>query len=215
MLEEFRFEDLTWPEVNDAVEAGRIPVLPVGTIEQHGPHLPLKIDRWTSTSIVDEAARRSNGLLLAMPPVSYGYTSHVMDFPGSMTIHPRDVHSVPGRHWAESGLPRFQEADLHQRARLRTSSRRSLRRAGSCWSRTRGWGWPAGGTLRRPTPALRTPGAIRRFRGVRPMPARPRRRLRCTWTPMRCAWTWQSIKLRTPTSRSPSTTGSTFLGRAR
>ena len=100
MLEEFRFEDLTWPEVNDAVEAGRIPVLPVGTIEQHGPHLPLKIDRWTSTSIVDEAARRSNGLLLAMPPVSYGYTSHVMDFPGSMTIH----HETFIRYLVDIGL---------------------------------------------------------------------------------------------------------------
>ena len=100
MLEAFRFEDLTWPEVNDAVEAGRIPVLPVGTIEQHGPHLPLKIDRWTSTSIVDEAARRSNGLLLAMPPVSYGYTSHVMDFPGSMTIH----HETFIRYLVDIGL---------------------------------------------------------------------------------------------------------------
>ena len=58
MLEKFRYEDLTWPEVNEAVEAGRIPILPVGAIEQHGPHLPLKIDRWESTSIAEEAARR-------------------------------------------------------------------------------------------------------------------------------------------------------------
>ena len=31
------YEDLTWAEMNQAVEAGLIPVLPVGTMEQHGP----------------------------------------------------------------------------------------------------------------------------------------------------------------------------------
>ena len=82
-----RYEDLTWSEVNEVVEERRIPLLPVGTIEQHGPHLPLKIDRWTSTSVCDEAARRAPERLLVMPPVAYGYTSHVMDFPGTITVH--------------------------------------------------------------------------------------------------------------------------------
>ena len=81
------YEELTWSEVNEAVAASRIPLLPVGTTEQHGPHLPLKIDRWSSTSICNEAARRASQRLLVMPPISYGYTSHVMDFPGTITIH--------------------------------------------------------------------------------------------------------------------------------
>ena len=77
-----------------------IPVLPVGTTEQHGPHLPLKIDRWVATSIVEEAAKRSKGLLLAMPSVAYGYTSHVMDFPGTITIH----HETFMRYIVDIGL---------------------------------------------------------------------------------------------------------------
>ncbi len=87
MLDKYRYEDLTWPEINEAVAAGRIPLLPVGAIEQHGPHLPLKIDRWESTSIADEAAKRSPDRLLVMPPVAYGYATHVMDFPGTITVH--------------------------------------------------------------------------------------------------------------------------------
>ena len=87
MKNSHRFENLTWPEINLAVEKGLIPVLPVGTVEQHGPHLPLKIDFWSADSIVDEAARRRPDRLLAMPVISYGYTTHVMDFPGSITIH--------------------------------------------------------------------------------------------------------------------------------
>jgi creatinine amidohydrolase len=81
------YEDLTWPEINEAVQAGLIPVLPVGTMEQHGPHLPVKMDRWTATEVANEAARRHPDRLLVMPPVAYGYTTHVMDFPGSVTIH--------------------------------------------------------------------------------------------------------------------------------
>ena len=83
----WRYEDLTWPEMNEAVEAGLIPVLPVGTMEQHGPHLPVKMDRWTATAVAKTAAEQHQDRLLLMPAVAYGYTTHVMDFPGSVTIH--------------------------------------------------------------------------------------------------------------------------------
>jgi len=83
----WRYEDLTWPEMNEAVEAGLIPVLPVGTMEQHGPHLPVKMDRWTATEVAKTAAEQHQDRLLLMPAVAYGYTTHVMDFPGSVTIH--------------------------------------------------------------------------------------------------------------------------------
>ncbi len=83
----WRYEDLTWAEMNQAVEAGLIPVLPVGTMEQHGPHLPVKMDRWTATEVARTAAEQHQERLLFMPPVAYGYTTHVMDFPGSVTIH--------------------------------------------------------------------------------------------------------------------------------
>ena len=84
----WRYEDLTWPEMNEAVEAGLIPVLPVGTMEQHGPHLPVKMDRWTATEVAKAAAERHQDRLLLMQAVAYGYTTHLMDIPGSVTIHP-------------------------------------------------------------------------------------------------------------------------------
>ena len=87
MAEKYRYEDLTWPEINEAVERELIPVLPVGTIEQHGPHLPTKMDMWTAREVAGEAARRRPDRLVVMPVIPYGYTTHVMDFPGSITIH--------------------------------------------------------------------------------------------------------------------------------
>lgn len=87
MVRTWRYEDLTWEEINEAVAEEMIPVLPVGAIEQHGQHLPLKCDRLTATAIAEEAARRNPSRLLFMPPLPYGYTHHVMDFPGTINIH--------------------------------------------------------------------------------------------------------------------------------
>src|SRR6185295_3531602 len=62
---EYRYEKLTWPEIDDAVELGKVCIVPCGAVEQHGPHLPLDVD-------------------LVCPTVCYGYTGHVMDFPGTI-----------------------------------------------------------------------------------------------------------------------------------
>ena len=83
----YRFDELTWPEAEEAAQTGIIPVLPVGSVEQHGPHLPLKTDWFACYSVAEEAARRSNGTLIAMPPIHYGLVPHVMGFPGSITAN--------------------------------------------------------------------------------------------------------------------------------
>ncbi len=86
-LREHRYEKLTWPEINLAIEAGKIPIIPVGAIEQHGPHLPLDVDMLLSTSVALAAGQRVADKALVLPPLSYGYTGHVMDFPGTINIH--------------------------------------------------------------------------------------------------------------------------------
>ena len=48
---EYRYEKLTWPEINDAVELGKVCILPCGAVEQHGPHLPLDVDVICPTEI--------------------------------------------------------------------------------------------------------------------------------------------------------------------
>ena len=39
----YKFDELTWPEVNEAVAMGKVPILPTGSVEQHGHHLPLRL----------------------------------------------------------------------------------------------------------------------------------------------------------------------------
>src|SRR6186997_3346035 len=84
---EYRYEKLTWPEIEDAVDLGKVCIVPVGAVEQHGPHLPLDVDLICPTEIALGAARSVPGKLLVLPTMSYGYTGHVMDFPGTINGH--------------------------------------------------------------------------------------------------------------------------------
>ncbi len=86
-LTEHRYEKLTWPEINDAVAAGQICIVPCGAVEQHGPHLPLDVDMLLSTSVALGAGEQRPDRALVLPSVSYGYTGHVMDFPGTINVH--------------------------------------------------------------------------------------------------------------------------------
>jgi creatinine amidohydrolase len=84
---EHRYEKLTWPEINDAIELGQVCVVPCGAIEQHGPHLPLDVDVVCPGGIAAGAGRLVPDKMLVLPTVAYGYTGHVMDFPGTINQH--------------------------------------------------------------------------------------------------------------------------------
>lgn len=84
---EYRYEKLTWPEINDAVDLGKVCIVPCGSVEQHGPHLPLDVDIVCPQGIAYGAGRQVPDRLLVLPPVWYGYTGHVMDFPGTINTH--------------------------------------------------------------------------------------------------------------------------------
>jgi len=43
-LVKFLYDEMSWPEINQAVKEKRVPLIPVGSTEQHGPHLPTKTD---------------------------------------------------------------------------------------------------------------------------------------------------------------------------
>src|SRR4249919_3758181 len=68
---EYRYEKLTWPEINEAVELGKVCVVPVGAVEQHGPHLPLDVDIVCPTEIARGAGRLIPDRMLVLPTVAY------------------------------------------------------------------------------------------------------------------------------------------------
>jgi creatinine amidohydrolase len=84
---EHRYEKLTWPDINDAVDDGQVVMVPCGAVEQHGPHLPLDVDLVCPCGIAAGAGREIPDKMKVLPVVAYGYTGHVMDFPGTINQH--------------------------------------------------------------------------------------------------------------------------------
>jgi creatinine amidohydrolase len=84
--EKYVYSDLTWPEVNDAVRQKKVILLPVGSTEQHGPHLPLDVDNLIANSVCLEAGRHAPEKILVAPVISYGYNIHAFDYPGTMHV---------------------------------------------------------------------------------------------------------------------------------
>lgn len=90
-MPEAEIRHMVTEEVVEAVESGRIPVIPIATLETHDPHLPVDADTLFADEIVKRAARKRSDLLVAMPPVHYGFTEHTMDFPGGFSIRPQTL----------------------------------------------------------------------------------------------------------------------------
>ena len=73
-MKETSMNRLTWVEYQGRVREERAPVfLPVGALEQHGPHLPLGTDAMLAAAVAEGAAGATMGL--AAPALAYGYKS--------------------------------------------------------------------------------------------------------------------------------------------
>lgn len=82
----YRYAEMTWPECKVAADQGRVAVVPVGTYEDHGHHLPIDVDVVLSSEICERAVARIPDEAVLAPAVTHGYSPHHMDFPGTITI---------------------------------------------------------------------------------------------------------------------------------
>jgi creatinine amidohydrolase len=77
---------LTWPEVREAAEEGRVILQPLGAVEQHGYHLPVDTDNLIVERLCLGAAAHHPGEFLVAPLLPYGFNDHNMEFPGTVSI---------------------------------------------------------------------------------------------------------------------------------
>ena len=83
------FQNLTWKEAREALNRGVVVILPIGSTEAHGPHLPLATDVIISEEMSLRAAEKLNGQgieTLVLPSISYSVTDFSSDFPGTISI---------------------------------------------------------------------------------------------------------------------------------
>ncbi|MBN3496631.1 mycofactocin biosynthesis peptidyl-dipeptidase MftE [Arthrobacter pascens] len=78
--------DLTWPDIPDKPMV----IVPVGSTEQHGPHLPLDTDTVIATAVTaavaDAVSLRTRERVLVAPAISYGSSGEHQSFAGTASI---------------------------------------------------------------------------------------------------------------------------------
>jgi creatinine amidohydrolase len=87
-----RFDELTDPEIAVALERSPRVVLPMGSVEQHGPHLPTGTDFFAATAIALEVAEHIDALAAPLCPL--GVTPMHMPYPGTVSLRPETLQDV-------------------------------------------------------------------------------------------------------------------------
>jgi creatinine amidohydrolase len=89
MTDSLRFADRTWEEIAALPRESTVLILPVGSTEPHGPHLPLATDVIISEGMAARAARKleARGLTaLVLPPILYSVTDFASGFAGALSL---------------------------------------------------------------------------------------------------------------------------------
>jgi creatinine amidohydrolase len=90
--EKIWFDELTMPEVEKAARNGKVVIIPCGSIEEHGTHLPLCTDSIQAEYIALEVAKKTGSLVA--PALRYGLCNSTRNFPGTVTIGFDSLRSI-------------------------------------------------------------------------------------------------------------------------
>ena len=110
-----RFDELTDPEIAAALARSPRVILPMGSVEQHGPHLPTGTDSFAATAIALEVAGHLDALVLPLCPL--GVTPMHMPYPGTVSLRPGtllDVVTDIGSSLAAHGGREFVILNWHE-----------------------------------------------------------------------------------------------------
>jgi len=107
----FVWGQLTWPEAEKYLEKVDVAILPVGSIEQHGPHLPLDTDSFDAEYLANQvAAACSEPRPLVLPLIPYGVSYHHDGFKGTVSVNndtlSRFVYEI-GMSLAQNGIKKI------------------------------------------------------------------------------------------------------------
>src|SRR5580704_4455476 len=116
MKKKYLYQHYTWPELREAVARQPVVLLPIGSVEDHGHHLPLDVDNFLIWNICEKAAEKAENDILLMPLIPYGFEAHHMDFPGTINVGIEHLYHFVldiTRSLAHHGFRRILIADGH------------------------------------------------------------------------------------------------------
>ena len=106
---------MSWPEVGRALARDPRLVVPVGALDQHGPHLPLGANTLVATRVASEVARRMG--ILRTPTFSYGVTAAGGPYAGTAGLRRKTFHRTLNEllaRWEDHGVREFLVVSAHR-----------------------------------------------------------------------------------------------------
>lgn len=85
-------QEKTWPEVEAYLKTMDMAIIPVGSTEQHGPHLPLGTDFFESFGMAKMISAATG--VMVVPVVMAGYSYYHSGFPGTLSLKPETLEQV-------------------------------------------------------------------------------------------------------------------------
>jgi creatinine amidohydrolase/Fe(II)-dependent formamide hydrolase-like protein len=85
-------QDMTWFDVQEYLKNNDMIIIPIGSTEQHGPHLPLGTDFYTALEVCKMISEKT-GVVVA-PVLFTGYSIYHSGFPGTLSLKPETMEQV-------------------------------------------------------------------------------------------------------------------------
>lgn len=79
-------DKMTWSEVKENLKNVKVALIPTGSCEQHGPHLPMQVDTICATAVAQTVGEILFPKVLVTTPIPVGVSYHHMKFPGTLTL---------------------------------------------------------------------------------------------------------------------------------
>ncbi len=114
-MRSYALDELSWPEVGRILAREPRLLVPVGALEQHGPHLPLGANTLLAKEVVAEVSR-THGILRA-PPFCYGVTQGGGPWAGAAGLRRKTFHRALNEllaGWEDHGVSEFVVVTAHR-----------------------------------------------------------------------------------------------------
>ncbi|MDZ7779342.1 MAG: creatininase family protein [Gemmatimonadota bacterium] len=108
-------DELTWPDIRDAIDRDPRLILPVGALEQHGPHLPLGTNSHIAVHVARALSERVG--ILRAPCFSYGAIGDRGPYAGAVGLRRKTLHRAINELlglWEDHGIAEFLIISAHR-----------------------------------------------------------------------------------------------------
>jgi creatinine amidohydrolase len=85
-------QKMSWTDVRDYLKTSDMVIIPLGSTEQHGPHLPLGTDYYEAMGMSKLISARTR--VVVAPVLLAGYSEYHSGFPGSLSLKPGTMEQV-------------------------------------------------------------------------------------------------------------------------